>query len=151
METRMCKKCQTDKCLSEYHFRKDVKSNGGYRYICKACACERAKQSYQDNKEKVKERSRRQGSIRILERRKYTYNYLLEHPCVQCGEKDPTVLEFDHIDPSTKSYTVGHMAWSNCAMKKLKDEIAKCQVLCANCHRRKTAKELGWYSFLRED
>lgn len=151
METRICKKCQIDKCLSEYHTRKDKPANGGYRYICKVCACERSKQSYQDNKEKAKARCAIAAKARILERRKFTHDYFSNNSCVQCGESDPVVLEFDHIDPSTKSYTVSQMVWSNCAMKKLKHEIAKCQVLCANCHRRKTSKELGWYAFLEDE
>lgn len=69
--------------------------------------------------------------------------YLQLHPCVVCGEDDPIVLEFDHIDQATKTkeiskYLSGHAGWD-----KVKDEIDKCRVLCANCHRRHTYKQLG--------
>lgn len=64
--------------------------------------------------------------------------------CVMCGETDPIVLDADHIDESNKNqklkacYTKG--AWPLTALnwEDLKLELTKCQVLCANCHRRKT-------------
>ena len=67
--------------------------------------------------------------------------YLKTHPCVVCGENDPLVLEFDHLD--NKKYNVSKMRQSYNWETILK-EISKCQVLCANCHKRKTAKQFNW-------
>lgn len=55
--------------------------------------------------------------------------------CEKCGEDHPACLEFHHKDPNAKEGTLGTMAghWS---IKRLKTEIAKCRVLCANCHRK---------------
>ena len=66
--------------------------------------------------------------------------YLLAHPCVDCGIGDPVVLEFDHLPEFTKSFEIARAipastrSWSTIA-----EEIAKCEVVCANCHRRRTA------------
>ena len=146
-DTRMqiCKSCNKNKPIIEYHWRKDTKSNGGYRYVCKKCACERAGESYQRNKEKVKARCAKAAKERILERRKYIYNYLKSHPCVECGENDPRCLDFDHINPENKDLEISRAIWNNWSMKRLINEIEKCQILCSNCHRKRTAEQMGWY------
>lgn len=68
---------------------------------------------------------------------------LLAHPCVDCGETDPVVLEFDHR--SDKSDNIGSMLRHGTSTETMEREIAKCDVRCANCHRRKTAKQFGWW------
>src|SRR5207244_10822490 len=64
-------------------------------------------------------------------------------PCVECGVTDPLVLDFDHRAPSTKRMAVSSLlryaSWS-----ALESEIAKCDVRCANDHRRRTAEQFGW-------
>ena len=69
--------------------------------------------------------------------------YLSNHPCEICGEDDPIVLEFDHIDPSTKHRTVSKMISGHTSWNKILNEIEKCRILCANCHRRHTYKQQG--------
>jgi hypothetical protein len=70
--------------------------------------------------------------------------YLLSHPCVDCGEKDPVVLEFDHIDPTKKRYEVGYLVGRRSSWKQIQEEISLCDVVCANCHKRRTAKQQNW-------
>ena len=53
--------------------------------------------------------------------------------CARCGNKDPRVLVYHHTDPKTKSFTIGNQPGYH-AFSKLEKEIAKCVVLCANCH-----------------
>ncbi|MEI8338098.1 MAG: hypothetical protein WCF92_03060 [bacterium] len=73
------------------------------------------------------------------------FEFLSTNPCVDCGEKDPIVLDFDHTDPSNKFKPVskllsGHWSWDS-----VKKEIKKCKVRCANCHRKKTyIQQKGW-------
>lgn len=74
---------------------------------------------------------------------KYVCEYLLDHPCVKCGETDPVVLEFDHIEQSTKYKIVSTLVHSG-TMEQVLAEIDKCRVLCANCHKRRTAKQMNW-------
>lgn len=70
--------------------------------------------------------------------------YLLEHPCVDCGESDPVVLDFDHLRDKTKNVT----AMLNSTWPRIRREIEKCEVVCANCHRRRTAARGGFYRAL---
>jgi hypothetical protein len=62
--------------------------------------------------------------------------YLLEHPCVDCGVTDPVLLDFDHRDPSSKRSEVGRVANTK-PWPQVRAEIEKCDVRCANCHRRR--------------
>ena len=87
-------------------------------------------------------RQRRARNARIL------MTYLGAHACVDCGESDARVLEFDHLN-GTKLGDVAQLLAAN--WERIAAEIAKCEVRCANCHRRKTAKQFGWYANVRAD
>lgn len=66
------------------------------------------------------------------ERRQFLRGYLATHPCVDCGESDPAVLEFDHLHDKRMDVTrMAHAGWSLDAIRR---EIAKCEVRCANYH-----------------
>ena len=84
-------------------------------------------------------RAEQQEALRIL-----ILAYLTKHPCVECGEKDPVVLEFDHRDRAEKVAAVSYLVRQGCSIEKVQAEIAKCDVRCANCHRRRHAREVGW-------
>ena len=94
-----------------------------------------------------KERLRNVKSKRTKQSRKrnsqFVFEYLMTHPCIDCGEDDPIVLEFDH--KGNKSINVSDMISRSYSIEKIKLEIQKCDVRCANCHRRKTAKDFNWY------
>jgi hypothetical protein len=81
--------------------------------------------------------------MRYRERnRAFIREYLLGHPCVDCGERNPALLEFDH--QRDKLREVSRMAWSSVPLEALTREIAKCEVRCVNCHTRRTAQQMGW-------
>ena len=69
---------------------------------------------------------------RKVKKKIFLYEYLLSHPCVDCGENDPIVLEFDHVSPRESRASFASMS-----LPKLRTEIVKCQVRCANCHKRR--------------
>ena len=71
------------------------------------------------------------------QRRKWWYvdNYLLTHPCIQCGETDRMVLEFDHRLPNKKSFAIKASIQRNVSFARLKQEIEKCDVRCVKCHK----------------
>lgn len=73
------------------------------------------------------------------------YEYLIEHPCVDCEETNPVVLQFDHIDPEDKLDHVSRLASAGVSEQVLLEEIDKCEVRCANCHAVKTARAQRWY------
>ena len=76
--------------------------------------------------------------------RVFVDDYLASHSCIKCGEPDVVVLEFDHRDPSSKIKDVSKMIQDGNSLIKIAAEIVKCDVLCANCHRRKTVAQFGW-------
>lgn len=81
---------------------------------------------------------------RLKAARKWYLEYLRTHPCVVCGEPDPVVLEFDHVR-GEKRAEVSALLMKITNWKAVLAEIEKCDVVCANCHRRRTAKKQKWY------
>ena len=69
--------------------------------------------------------------------------HLRTHPCVDCSESDIVVLDFDHMRGVKKEH-VCDMVHQARVEATLRAEIAKCDICCANCHRRKTAKQLKY-------
>lgn len=60
-------------------------------------------------------------------------------PCADCGERyHPCVMDFDHLPGFEKSEDVGRLGNAGVTIERLKDEIAKCEIVCANCHRYRT-------------
>ncbi len=100
----------------------------------------------EEHKTYLKERRKTKAKARVNTHRIRLYKYLESHPCVQCGETDPIVLEFDHIHQSSKTIAISNAVCNGWSWRRIVTEIEKCQVLCANCHRRKTAIQLGWYT-----
>ncbi|WP_142386982.1 hypothetical protein [Mycobacterium hubeiense] len=105
---------------------------------CPDCRREYNKAYYRRTPEKNIQR--RAGKRRAIAAAKtYVQQYLQTHPCVDCGEDDPVVLEFDHVT-GIKLRDVGSMARAGWNLDAIRAEIDKCEVRCANCHRRVTAR-----------
>lgn len=64
---------------------------------------------------------------------------------MDCGIRDPIVLTHDHRDPQDKYKKISEMITNN-SWERIEQEIAKCDVVCANCHAIRTAKTYGWYN-----
>jgi hypothetical protein len=96
---------------------------------------------YEKNKEKVKRQAAESNRKRRWKHRQMVIEHLRANPCVDCGESDPVVLEFDHRDPAEKLFCIGGALRQTWSWQKIEDEMAKCDVRCANCHRRRTAKQ----------
>lgn len=65
--------------------------------------------------------------------KEYTTHYKREKGCLVCGITNSCILDFHHIDPSVKSFTLGKVIKPS--LEILKEEISKCVVLCSNHHR----------------
>lgn len=63
--------------------------------------------------------------------------------CKLCGEDDPSCLEFHHIDPATKKYNISRMILTRVGVKAVKQELAKCICICANCHMKTHAGNIS--------
>lgn len=84
------------------------------------------------------ERNRHKKGIELI-------RSLKNFPCMDCGKRyPPCVMDFDHRDPRTKriwSHNSGMTALSTASTKRIKEEAAKCDIVCANCHRVRTQKQ----------
>jgi hypothetical protein len=76
----------------------------------------------------------------------YVRACLLAAGCIDCGERDPDVLEFDHQGPKRSAVSV--LAWNECGLDTLDHEMDGCDVRCASCHRRRTAMEGRHYRYV---
>jgi hypothetical protein len=64
-------------------------------------------------------------------------------PCLDCKNfYPPECMDFDHLDPTTKVASVGHMIACRWSWVKIEVEMAKCELVCANCHRIRTKRRL---------
>ena len=101
------------------------------------------KQYYQDNREHFKETNKRNKAARTSENIVWRSDYLAKHPCVDCGENNPMVLQFDHVrgkkfKPLSRMWTTGY------SLERIEKEVEKCDIRCANCHSIRTAKQQQW-------
>jgi hypothetical protein len=140
---RKCTRCSEEKPLSEFSFRD--KERGRLSSWCKRCLCVHNNKKYKecDRRRADVRRNRERNNAKV---RQYVWDYLLSRSCVVCGECDPIVLDFDHINRKEKCVGIADAIRAGYSIENISVEIQKCQVLCANCHRRKTAKEFGWWS-----
>src|SRR5574343_701649 len=137
---KTCSKCGEAKPESEFRARSG--KNGALRSSCKSCQSTYAKQHYSRNVALYKGRARASNEKMRIDTKAVLSGYLADHPCVDCGESDPVVLEFDHVR-GTKKFCVGVAAGQRYSVKRLLAEIEKCEVRCANCHRRRTSRLNG--------
>ena len=137
---KTCTVCKKEKQISEFNKNKGRKD--GYNNICKICSRERSKLYYIENTEFHKKEAYKRKRRIVSENRKKLMNFFKLHPCKDCGETDPIVLELDHRDGVEKISEVSKLMDRN--WNVIQQEIDKCDVRCANCHRRRTSKQYGW-------
>lgn len=118
-----CKGCGGTLPFSEFYLNPNVKD--GYLNYCKLCV------------------RRRYGPGKALRQREllaYIQQVKLEHGCADCGyNAHPAALDFDHLPGTEKFFRLATMAAGMCR-EKIDAEMAKCDVVCANCHRIRTAQ-----------
>lgn len=113
METKICSKCGLELPLDQYHKNGfDRYGQQKYRGYCKKCACEKERSRYQDKK---------------------TFIDGQKNCCEKCGDTRVYVLDYHHRDKEDKQFTIGKFKKGSFAL--IQEEIDKCAVLCANCHR----------------
>lgn len=129
METKKCNRCEEEKSLSEFLFRN--KENGTYHSACRICYKEIRKNSYNNNKSSALEKNRRNSA----KNRVWFNNLKGSLKCERCDENHPATLDFHHINPNEKDNNIGNLIGTY-SQEKVQIEIAKCIVLCSNCHRK---------------
>jgi hypothetical protein len=143
---RRCARCGEDKPVSEFGWKNKERTR--LHSYCKPCVRANSKAHYAANKTRYLAKARRRDRRERTYRTYLLVEYFKSHPCVDCGETDPLVLEFDHR--GGKEFSIGHdIAWRPWA--EVVNEIEKCDVRCANCHRRKTAERGGFLRLVLGD
>lgn len=130
-----CPKCKEIKTLDS--FAKNKRRKDGLQRTCRKCVSIKDKKWFQDNKEKYYANNKKyyHGRSEFINRYKKIHG-----KCVDCGITDWRVLEFDHVRGEKKD-NIGNMKTSS--INNIKEEIRKCEVRCANCHRIKTMERLN--------
>lgn len=139
-----CCKCKQFKNLTD--FGNDRSRKDGKCCYCLLCARKRDADYYQKNHVSRYAQYANHKKIIVEENSFHILNYLKTHPCVDCGERDVLVLEFDHLRDKIRS--ISSMVNRGVSWKNLLREIEKCEVRCSNCHARKTARQQNWFKFI---
>ena len=128
MQTKQCTKCEQIKDLSCYSLNKSKKS--GYNSECKDCHKIIRKKYYETNKSKERERIQLRKEQQKLAFKVFKSTL----KCKLCDESHIATLQFHHLDPTQKEIGIAIAVHSGWGQERLKAEIDKCVVLCANCH-----------------
>jgi hypothetical protein len=140
-ETLTCRVCRIAKPVTEFYFRS--RERGTRQHICRTCRSDYHRAWWTKNRVAQMPRIRRNRKRRDREIEQRIWDHLFTHACVDCGEKDLAVLHFDHLRDKVEAISTMWRRQGSWSAVEL--EIAKCEVRCANCHARKTARELGNY------
>lgn len=143
---KTCSVCKAKKDINEFYVRD--KSKNRFHSQCKDCyklkRAESAKVHYEKYGDAYRQRARDRKAKLKKERREQLLEYLYGKSCEHCGNDDVRVLEFDHIDPSLKSFGIARAIGDVRKWDDILQEIQKCRILCANCHRIVTAEQQNW-------
>jgi hypothetical protein len=120
--------------VSDFAWRR--RAAGQRDNYCRTCRAAYKQEHYALHRERYVANAVRRKRALIAERTTYLIEFFRTRPCVDCGETDALVLEFDHLGHKNFGIAQG---LPNRKWQALLDEIAACDVVCANCHRRRTA------------
>lgn len=135
---RKCIVCGNEFPLEDFPVQ--TRRPDGHTSKCFNCTREYNRKDYANNRPARAGRNTAFKKARKERNRKIVSEYLDTHPCVDCGETDQVVLDFDHVR-GDKVNNISNMVLSEvAAVESLIAEIAKCEVRCANDHRRVTAR-----------
>ena len=126
---KRCPKCKIPKPRDKFYKNKTTK-DGLYGY-CKVCHINLTKKWKKENKKLYLSIRKKRYHKRIKFFSDYKKDLGLK--CRKCRENNPACLVFHHRNPSRKSFNIG-CSIARYSIKRIIKEIAKCDVLCANCH-----------------
>lgn len=134
-ELKVCSKCDEAKPLDEFYTRKYRPGHGGGLYAhCKTCHKTGTVAHHKGAGKSVRRKNVKEYTVR----RRVLLWQIKDTPCADCGGRfPPYVMDFDHKDPTQKEFTIA--AYLNrVSLERLMAEVAKCDIVCANCHRIRT-------------
>jgi hypothetical protein len=130
---RRCGRCR--EVLAETAFNRRGSGRQGW---CRECF----REYFRKRGDKHRQQSGEAHARRKLEAKTLIAEYLSTHPCADCGVHDARVLEFDHV--GVKRGGVSVLKAQGYSVNALRREFSECEVVCVNCHRRRTARRAEW-------
>ena len=121
---KICKKCNILKPVSEFNKKKN-----GFQPLCRACS----KVAFKDHYQKNKEYHYKKSLLQKKKMRDYVNGLKAVSKCAICGESHFACLHFHHKEGTVKLFNLSNHNRGS-SLKKLQEEINKCEILCANCH-----------------
>ena len=138
---KICSKCNKELNLNNFNSKTNRSGKTKTQPYCKACQKEYKAKYYLNNKDKIlKQANKRKQDFK----KQFYNNTLFKSKCKICGETSPECLEFHHINPKIKHKSISVLLSNGCS-EQIYEELKKCEVLCANCHKKITAKQFNWY------
>lgn len=140
---RQCTTCKKFKPEDAFYKKRGYK---GARYCspsCKACIRPHNNERYRQQRKNYYENHK--GEIlagqksRTARNRDFLWEWFIVHPCTDCGETNPVLLEADHVR-GLKREGLSVMTQSPFSLQSIQEELDKCESVCANCHRIRTAR-----------
>lgn len=123
----ICTKCNIEKTIEEFSFKHKEKNIRSKQ--CKKCVAIATKKHYENNKQDYIKRATINRENEYQKSKDLMNSFKTE--CIVCKENWKEALDFHHIDPNEKEYNV-----SQSSRAKMLDEVKKCVILCATCHRK---------------
>lgn len=138
MEVKTCTKCSVEKTIEQFSLQS--KATGKRSTRCKECMATTIKEHYQKYKQQYAEKSaKRRASVM-----KEIVKLKESKPCMDCGRQYPYyVMDFDHRDRAEKKDGIARLIRSE-VLGIVLSEIAKCDLVCSNCHRIRTHTRKDW-------
>lgn len=152
-QMKICDTCKGSKSDDEFYVHKYSTKSGVRTYLssrCKSCyklavVSDKRKKWTTKYKAYQAKMTKKNKDERRADMRKWL-NSLKSSPCTRCGNRfPPECMDFDHRDPATKNNSITQMVGNVMAQKTIEKELEKCDLLCSNCHRIKTARDLNWH------
>jgi hypothetical protein len=123
---KICSQCKLDLPVSSFW-----KDKTKLRSYCKECDKARRQRILDQDPDYFAAKTARS----VAKRRAWLKEYKESTPCADCGVSYPHyVMDLDHRWDEEKAFTVGQAT----GLKKMKAEVAKCDLVCSNCHRIRT-------------
>lgn len=135
--------CTCIRCGGDFKAFFSNKKTGKKSKVCKPCIRKYDKSHYDKNKHKYRKTKNDKRKDRAIKIRSFIISLLKKSKCMDCGNNDWRVLEFDHRDMNNKSMNIADA--TKYSLEKTKKEIEKCDIVCSNCHRIRTITQLGYY------
>lgn len=142
MNTKICPRCKLEKNLILFPV---TNKKTGKTIYCDSCKKDYDKDWWAKVKGVKSKKKLGLANVNRIRNKKYIIEVLKNNECCDCKIKDWRVLEFDHKDRELKLFSLADS--STYSLDKIKKEIDKCDIVCANCHNIRTIEQRGYYNY----